>query len=131
MERCSTTVILNGTLIDGSGKPPEPNEALVIEGHRIRSTGSLPADIRIEDQDQVQVIDASGQWILPGLIDGHCHLSFGYPEMPGVPFSQGTNHLYQRAGQRPVLSDCSKSALSPDVFSLNSPYHVDNHSFSS
>lgn len=90
MERCSTTVILNGTLIDGSGKPPEPNEAIVIEGNRIRSAGSLPADIEIEDRDQVQVIDASGQWILPGLIDGHCHLSFGYPEMSGVPSSQGT-----------------------------------------
>ncbi len=90
MERRATTVLLNGTLIDGSGKPPEPNEAIVIEGNRIRSTGALPADIQIEDDDQVQVIDASGKWILPGLIDGHCHLSFGYPEMPGVPSGQGT-----------------------------------------
>lgn len=77
-------------MIDGSGAPPVPNEALVIEGNRIRSMGSLPADIQIEDREQVQVIDASGQWILPGLIDGHCHLSFGYPEMSGVPSSQGT-----------------------------------------
>ena len=90
MERCSTTVIVNGTLIDGSGNPPTPNEAIVIEGNRIRSTGALPADMQIEDQDQMQVIDATGQWILPGLIDGHCHLSFGFPEMSGVPSSRGT-----------------------------------------
>ena len=90
MERCATTVIVNGTLIDGSGNPPAPNEAIVIEGNRIRSTGALPADIQLEDHDQMQVIDAAGQWILPGLIDGHCHLSFGFPEMAGVPSSQGT-----------------------------------------
>ncbi len=86
----STLVILNGTLIDGSGNPPVPNEAIVVEGNRIRSVGRLPEDVRLEDQAHVDVIDASDQWILPGLIDGHCHLSFGFPQMTGVPSSQGT-----------------------------------------
>lgn len=90
MARSSTLVILNGTLIDGTGQPPMPNEAIVVEGNRIRSVGRLPEDIRLEDRDHVDVIDASGQWILPGLIDGHCHLSFGFPQMTGVPSSQGT-----------------------------------------
>jgi imidazolonepropionase-like amidohydrolase len=90
MTRSSTLVILNGTLIDGSGHPPVPNEAIVVEGNRIRSVGRLPEDIRLENQAHVDVIDASDQWILPGLIDGHCHLSFGFPQMAGVPSSQGT-----------------------------------------
>jgi imidazolonepropionase-like amidohydrolase len=90
MTRSSTLVILNGTLIDGSGNPPAPNEAIVIEGNRIRSVGRLPEDIQLEDQAHVDVIDASEQWILPGLIDGHCHLSFGFPQMSGVPSSHGT-----------------------------------------
>src|SRR5687767_11431377 len=90
MTRHSTLVILNGTLIDGSGSPPVPNEAIVIEGNRIRSVGRLPEDIQLEDQAHVDVIDASDQWILPGLIDGHCHLSFGFPQMTGVPSSHGT-----------------------------------------
>ena len=85
-----TIVLVNGTLIDGSGHAATPNEALVIEGNRIRSTGRLPADVRLEDQDHVQVIDATGQWIMPGLIDGHCHLSFGFPAMPGVRSGRGT-----------------------------------------
>jgi imidazolonepropionase-like amidohydrolase len=88
--RSKLLVIQHGTLIDGSGAPPVANEALVIEGNRIRSTGPLPADVRLEDQEQVQVIDATGQWIMPGLIDGHCHLSFGYPQMGGMPSAQGT-----------------------------------------
>ncbi len=90
MTHDSTLVILHGTMIDGLGDPPVPNEAIVIEGNRIRSIGTLPEDVQIEDRDHMQVIDASGQWIMPGLIDGHCHLSFGYPQMTGGPSSRGT-----------------------------------------
>jgi len=86
----ATLVILNGTLIDGSGKPPVANEAIVVQGNRIRSVGRLPEDVQLEDRQHVDVIDAADQWILPGLIDGHCHLSFGFPQMTGVPSSQGT-----------------------------------------
>ena len=77
-------VIVNGTLIDGSGNLPTSNEAIVIEGNRIKSTGPLPNDVNLEDRDRVQVIDAAGKWIMPGLIDGHCHLSFGMPQMPDI-----------------------------------------------
>ncbi|MGQ4807415.1 hypothetical protein NKDENANG_00763 [Candidatus Entotheonellaceae bacterium PAL068K] len=85
-----TLVIKNGTLIDGSGNAATANETIVVEGNRIRSTGRLPADVQLDDRDHVQVIDASGQWIMPGLIDGHCHLSFGYPQMAGVRTARGT-----------------------------------------
>jgi imidazolonepropionase-like amidohydrolase len=88
----STIVIRQGTLIDGTGAPPRPNDALVIEGNRIASTGPLPPDIRLEERDHVRVIDAEGQWILPGLIDGHCHLSFGFPQLAGVPSARGTTN---------------------------------------
>jgi ABC transporter substrate binding protein len=37
-----TLVIRDGTLIDGSGRPPVQNDALVVEGNRIRSIGRLP-----------------------------------------------------------------------------------------
>ena len=72
-----TMVIRNGTLIDGSGGPATENEAVVVRDNRILSVGSVPAGINVEDKDNVEVIDAFGQWIMPGLIEGHCHLSFG------------------------------------------------------
>lgn len=72
-------VIRDGTVIDGSGQPAARNEAAVIEGNRIKSVGALPADIHLEDRKDVEVIDAAGQWIMPGLIDAHCHMSYGYP----------------------------------------------------
>ena len=84
-----TTVIRNGTLIDGSGSPAAENDAIVIEGNLIRSVGKVPADLNLEDRAQIQIINASGQWIMPGLIDAHCHLTFGFPKMPGISIAKG------------------------------------------
>jgi len=80
-------VIRNGTLIDGSGKAPVRNDALVIEGNRIKSVGRLPPELQL---DAAEVIDATGQWIMPGLIDAHCHLSYGYPHVKGEGRGRGT-----------------------------------------
>ncbi len=83
-------VITNGTLIDGNGNAPIRNEAIVIQGNRIKSVGRLPPDIKLEDRDNVEVIDAAGQWIMPGLIDAHTHLSYGNPKLPGEARGRGT-----------------------------------------
>jgi imidazolonepropionase-like amidohydrolase len=85
-----TIVISDGTLIDGNGNPPVRNEAIVIQGNRIKSTGRLPDDVKFEDRDTVEVIDATGQWIMPGLIDAHTHLSYGNPKLPGEARGRGT-----------------------------------------
>jgi imidazolonepropionase-like amidohydrolase len=85
-----TIVISNGTLIDGTGTSPSRNEAIVIQGNRIKSTGRLPGDVRLEDRDNVEVINATGQWIMPGLIDAHTHLSYGNPKVPGEARGRGT-----------------------------------------
>jgi imidazolonepropionase-like amidohydrolase len=85
-----TIVISNGTLIDGTGNSPSRSEAIVIQGNRIKSTGRLPSDIRLEDRDNVEVINATGQWIMPGLIDAHTHLSYGNPKVPGEARGKGT-----------------------------------------
>jgi len=85
-----TIVISNGTMIDGTGNSPSRNEAIVIQGSRIKSTGRLPGDIKLEDSDNVEVINATGQWIMPGLIDAHTHLSYGNPRVPGEARGRGT-----------------------------------------
>jgi imidazolonepropionase-like amidohydrolase len=85
-----TLVVRNGTLIDGSGKAASRNDAIVIEGNRIKSVGALPPDVTLEDRRNVQVIDAAGQWIMPGLIDAHCHMSYGYPMIKGEGKGKGT-----------------------------------------
>ena len=85
-----TLVIRNGTLIDGSGSPAKENDAVVIEDNRIRSVGAIPGDLKLEDRENVEVIDATGQWVMPGLIDAHVHLSFGRPAFPEVASARGT-----------------------------------------
>jgi predicted amidohydrolase YtcJ len=66
-----TVVILGGTLIDATARPPLENAVIVIEGERIKTVGkqgdvAYPKDSRI--------INMKGKTLLPGLIDGHCHL---------------------------------------------------------
>src|SRR5215470_19238087 len=48
--RKKTLVVRNGTLIDGSGRPAARNDAVVIEGNRIRSVGALPPDVELENR---------------------------------------------------------------------------------
>jgi len=84
-----TLLIRNGTLIDGSGNAAARNDVIVVEGSRIKSVGALPPDIHPEDHKNVEVIDAAGQWIMPGLIDAHCHVSYGYPSVKGEGKGKG------------------------------------------
>src|SRR5260370_5936743 len=84
-----TLLMRNGSLIDGSGSPAARNDAFVIEGNRIRNIGALPPDVHPEDHKNVEVIDATGQWIMPGLIDAHCHVSYGYPSVKGEGKGKG------------------------------------------
>ena len=78
-------VIKGGTLIDGTGRARVPNGAIVIEGHEIvRVAGEgMPEDVRPADI----VIDATGKFIMPGMIDGHVHLSSHQGALPGVGFT--------------------------------------------
>ena len=102
-----TLVVENGTLIDGSGRPPVQNEALVVEGNRIKSIGRLPGGIDLADEQHVTVIDAAGQWIMPGLIDAHTHLSHGYPHFKGEGRGRGPT--------RPELSTLKAAASAQKV----------------
>ena len=84
-----TLVIRNGTLIDGTGEPASQSDAVVIDGNRFSSVGALPPGLNLEDTGKFEVIDAEGKWIMPGLIDGHCHLSFGFPSVSSVKYPSG------------------------------------------
>jgi hypothetical protein len=61
-------LIKNGMLIDGSGGEPVPNKLLVVEGNRITLVGEADGSMRPETPED-RLIDATGKFILPGLID--------------------------------------------------------------
>jgi imidazolonepropionase-like amidohydrolase len=63
------TVISNALVFDGTGSAPVRGGVLV-EGNAIVAVG---------DVDQAQgdlVIDAGGMFVMPGIVEGHAHLSF-------------------------------------------------------
>ena len=61
--------ITGATLIDGRGGAPIPNATVVIREGKIECAGTctVPAG--------VDVIDARGMWLTPGLVDAHVHFS--------------------------------------------------------
>src|SRR6267142_3160952 len=79
-------LIKNGTLIDGSVCNPLPNTLVVVEVNRIANFGPADGRLRPESPDDT-VIDAAGKFILPGLIDAHCHISLHQGALPGVKYT--------------------------------------------
>jgi imidazolonepropionase-like amidohydrolase len=93
-ESHATTRVLTGvTLIDGTGRAPIADAAVVIEGDRIVAAGPrqatpLPAG--------AVVMNLGGRTVLPGLIDAHDHLAshgYGLATRWGLDEPASTAHL--------------------------------------
>ncbi len=61
-------LIKNGKIITGTGTDFEQG-SILIEGGKIAAVGE-----KIEAPEGARVIDAKGSWVMPGLVDAHCHL---------------------------------------------------------
>ena len=73
-----STVIIAGTLIDGTGKEPLPNSLIIIENNTITTVSQQG---KVPYPQNAQVINAAGKFILPGLIDMHVHYDSWMPEL--------------------------------------------------
>ena len=74
-------LIRNARIIDGTGTRPTPPRDLLVEGGRIAkiaAAGTLRADA-------ARVLDASGGFLIPGLMDLHAH-EYQPALMPGFPY---------------------------------------------
>lgn len=63
------TAYVGATLIDGTGAAALENATLVVEGEVISALGSDPEIIPAD----AEVVNVSGKYIIPGLIDTHVH----------------------------------------------------------
>jgi len=96
-------LILNGTIVDGTGAPAYEGDVAVV-GDEIAKIGNLDKAVA------GRVIDASGSVVSPGFIDLHTHADRNIRENPGVE-----NYLHQ--GVTTVLTgNCG-----------NSPVHLDDY----
>ncbi|MEM2137356.1 MAG: amidohydrolase family protein, partial [Candidatus Methanomethylicia archaeon] len=62
--------LVNGFLIDGTGRLPIDKAVIIVDGNKIRDVGrggevKIPSDAKI--------IDLNGSTVMPGLIDAHMH----------------------------------------------------------
>jgi imidazolonepropionase-like amidohydrolase len=82
-ERGERVLIRGGRLIDGTGAAAVQDGAVLIEGDQIVAVGPLgEIEARPEAADAF-VVDAAGQTVLPGLIDGHAHVAWSTTETAG------------------------------------------------
>jgi len=64
--------LVGARLIDGNGGPPVADAVVLMRGGRIECAGTRAA---CSVPDGVDVINLSGFWITPGLVDAHVHFS--------------------------------------------------------
>jgi imidazolonepropionase-like amidohydrolase len=85
-----TLVIRGAILIDGTGAPPQGPVDIVVVNNRInaiRSAGTpgVPLKPNREPQNADLEIDATGMYVLPGLVDLHVHAG-GQPKNPDAEY---------------------------------------------
>lgn len=68
----SQVAVTHVTVIDGTGRAPQPDQTVVIEGKRIASVGASTA---VKVPKTARTIDGSGKFLLPGFWDMHVHIA--------------------------------------------------------
>src|SRR6476620_10445586 len=100
--------IVGATLIDGRGGPPINDSIVIVQGDRITEIGNrLSAKIPAN----VEVIDARGLTLLPGLIDSHFHID-GDDPLPALYLSHGVTSI-RDPGQWIEAYDAARKGPAP------------------
>jgi imidazolonepropionase-like amidohydrolase len=104
--QAETKIFRNFTLIDGTGRAPQPASALVAENGKITWVGRA-ADLK--PVAGAQVIDCAGGYIMPGLINIHGHpgITAGLTMLPSSYTLENVEHdlhTYAAYGVTTVLS---------------------------
>jgi N-acyl-D-aspartate/D-glutamate deacylase len=108
------TLIQGALVFDGRGGKPQPIELALKDGKVVAQGSVLAPDMAAE------VIDASGQWLLPGMLDIHTHLDLEVDIDPRLPevvrhgtttvlvgnCSLGTCFGTQQEGEQDPIIDC-------------------------
>jgi imidazolonepropionase-like amidohydrolase len=67
-----TLAIIHATVIDATGAPPRPDTTVAIEGQQIVALGPSSS---ISAPSNTPTLDATGKFLIPGLVDSHVHLT--------------------------------------------------------
>ena len=73
----SWILVSGGTVIDGTGSPAVEDCSVLVKDETIEAVGTGVGEDSIPRGEDMVRIDATGKTVMPGLIDAHCHTSFG------------------------------------------------------
>jgi imidazolonepropionase-like amidohydrolase len=73
----SWLVISHGTVIDGTGGPPSPDTSVLVRDNQIVAVGPDATRDAIPRGEEFEEIDATGKTVMPGMVDAHCHMTYG------------------------------------------------------
>ena len=109
-------LLRGGTLIDGTGTAPLPTTDLLFLGDRILGVGAEAAHAAATETARGAVlreVDVSGRTVMPGLIDAHCHITFGEPSSNDELFfhRQSSTAMLLAAFNVPSLGATSRAGI--------------------
>jgi len=94
------TIIRNGRWFDGTGAPSAVRNIGIRDGHVV----AISPDA-LDDKDCPQIIDATGKWVLPGMLDIHTH--YDVEVLVGPSLSESLRHGVTTV----MLGSCSLSTV--------------------
>jgi imidazolonepropionase-like amidohydrolase len=111
-------VITHATVINPGTSSVQTNRTVVITGHRITSVADAA---QFRSPKNARVIDATGQYLIPGLWDMHVHSAFG-DWFPGgreiiLPLfiANGVTGVRDMGGDAPVLLEWRKQIADGEI----------------
>ena len=108
------TLFTNVRVFDGTGAAPFAGEVLV-QGNRIEAVAKGPASVA---RDGAHLIDGGGATLMPGMTEGHGHLSYtNFSTLNDVADLPPEDHALMTAENAVLLLDCGFTS----VFSAGSP----------
>jgi len=103
-------LIKNGKVLTMTGKNHERGYVLIDEGKIIKVTGEYDEiEDLLQNKENLEVIDAEGKYVLPGLIDAHCHVGM-WEDAVGFEGDDGNE---------------STDPVTPQLRAIDGVYHAD------
>jgi len=107
------TALVGGTVVDLDGGSPLQNAVILVDGEKIVSIGS--AD-EVSVEPGTEVIDVSGTWLIPGLMNMHTHYGL---VLPGKMAAELANETEGELTLR--MAQAAREVLQAGVTTTRSP----------